>query len=105
MLEIQNSEEFETYLKQDKPIILDFYTDSCNPCRSLMFILERLSFEYKERVVFLKTKADRNVVLAKQFGITKVPTLIIIKDIESMERVSGLITENSLRVKLKELVS
>ncbi len=105
MIEIQNPLEFEAYLKQDKPIILDFYTDSCNPCKSLMFVLERLNFEYKEQVVFLKTKADQNVRLAQQFGITKVPTLILIKDIESMERVSGLITENGLKVKLKELTS
>ena len=58
MIEIENPSEFETYLKQDKPIILDFYTDSCNPCKSL----------------------------------------IIIKDIESIERISGLITENGLRI-------
>lgn len=105
MIEIENSSEFETYLEKDKPIILDFYTDSCNPCKSLMFILEKLSFENKEEVIFLKTKADQNIQLAEQFGITKVPTLIIIKDIESMERVSGLITENGLRIKLNEIIN
>jgi thioredoxin 1 len=105
MIEIENSSEFEAYLKQEKPIVLDFYTDTCKPCKSLIFILEKLSFEHKEQVVFLKTKADQNIELAEQFGITKVPTLIIIQDIETMERVSGLITENGLRIKLKELIT
>tara|TARA_B100000809_G_C15137276_1_gene531229 strand:- start:1660 stop:1977 length:318 start_codon:yes stop_codon:yes gene_type:complete len=105
MIEIKNTAEFENYLNQDRPIILDFYTESCNPCKSLLFILEKLSFENKEQVVFLKTKADQNVKLAEQFGITKVPTLIIIKDIETIERVSGLITESGLRIKLNDLIN
>jgi thioredoxin-like negative regulator of GroEL len=105
MIAIENPSEFEAYLQQDKPIVLDFYTDSCNPCKSLLFILEKLSFEHKEQVVFLKTKADHNLKLAEQFGITQVPTLIIIKDIETMERVSGIITENGLRIKLNELIN
>jgi thioredoxin 1 len=105
MIEIETPSEFETYLEQNKPIVLDFYTDSCNPCKSLSFILEKLSFEHKNQVVFLKTKADQNIELAKQFGITKVPTLIIIKDIETIERVSGLITENGLQIKIKEILT
>jgi len=60
-------------------------------------------FEYKNEIVFLKTKADQNIELAKQFGITQVPTLIVIKEIDSMERVLGLITENGLLIKLNEL--
>jgi thioredoxin 1 len=105
MIEIHTPSEFEAYLQQDKPILLDFYTDSCNPCKSLLFILEKLSFKHKEQVVFLKTKADQNIELAKQFGITKVPTLIILKDIENIERISGLITENGLQLKLKEILT
>jgi thioredoxin-like negative regulator of GroEL len=105
MIEIQNPSAFETYLNQDKAIMLFFHTDSCNPCRSLMFILEKLSFEHQEKIVFLKARADKNVTLAKQFGVTQVPTLIIIKNIETMERVSGLITEKGLRIKLDQLIN
>ena len=105
MIEIENPSEFEAHFNENKAIVLDFYTDSCNPCKTLMFTLEKLSFEYKAGITFLKTKADQNVILAQQFGITKVPTLIIIKDVESIERVSGLITENGLRTKLNELIN
>ena len=52
MIEIENPSEFEVYLKTDKPVVPDFYTDSCNSCKSLMFILEKLNFNIKMKFFF-----------------------------------------------------
>ena len=102
---IENPEEFEHYYAQkDLPIVLDFYTDTCNPCKTLTPILERLSKEYKNDIIFIKTKANENIVLAKQLGVTSVPTLIFVNKNKEIERENGLITEHSLRERIDELV-
>ena len=102
---IENPEEFEHYYAQkDLPIVLDFYTDTCNPCKTLTPILERLSKEYKNDIIFIKTKANENIVLAKQLGVTSVPTLIFVNKNKEIERANGLITEHSLRERIDELV-
>ena len=105
MKEIHTDNEFaELYEKSKTPIILDFYTETCNPCKSLMPILDKLAFEFGNKIQFLKTRADKNVILARQLGITSVPTLIFVSQNKEIERANGLITENALRVKLNELI-
>ncbi len=105
MIEVKDPSEFEAQLKnQDVPIVLDFYTDTCNPCRSLAPILERAAHEFQGKAIFLKTNALHNPELAQQFGVKTVPTLIFIKNIESMERANGLVTEHSLRLKMNQLI-
>ncbi|MGB1039355.1 MAG: thioredoxin family protein, partial [Flavobacteriales bacterium] len=47
---IEQPQEFEKHFAESElPIILDFYTDTCNPCKTLMPILDKLSFEYKNK--------------------------------------------------------
>lgn len=102
---IKTPQEFEKQFNESKlPIILDFYTDSCNPCKSLMLILDRLSFEFKDEILFLKTRADENVVLAQQIGVTSVPTLIFVNKNKEIESAKGLITENAIRNKILQIL-
>ena len=87
MRSIEQPQDFEHYYAQSNlPIVLDFYTDTCNPCKSLMPILDKLSREYESDVVFLKTKANENVVLAKELGVVSVPTLIFVNKDREIER-------------------
>ena len=105
MKSIDIPQEFELYFSEsEKPIILDFYTDTCNPCKTLMPILERLSLAYKNEVIFLKTKANENVLLAKQLGVVAIPTLIFVNKNKEIERSPGLITEHSLKQKIEDLL-
>jgi thioredoxin len=105
MKEIQNDTQFaEIYNSCNTPIILDFYTETCNPCKSLMPILDRLAFEYKDKIQFIKTKANENVALAKQLGIVSVPTLIFVDKDKNIERANGVITEKSLRHKIEGII-
>lgn len=105
MILIKTPQEFEQQFNDSKlPIILDFYTDSCNPCKSLMLILDRLSFEFKGKILFLKTKADENVTLAQQIGVSSVPTLIFVNKDKEIERAKGLITENAIRNKIQQIL-
>jgi len=93
------------YSEGDIPIILKFYTETCNPCKSLSIIIQRLEPQFRGKVRFVKTRADENVKLAQQFRVTAVPTLIIVDSNKEIERAQGLITENSLAQKIHELIA
>ncbi|MFT5821110.1 MAG: thioredoxin 1 [Crocinitomix sp.] len=100
---INDSAAFESAYAGDRPFVLDFYTDNCNPCKTVMRTLEKLAFEYGKDILFLKTKADENIKLAQDLGVMKVPTLIFVDKTKKIERASGLITESALRIKMKQL--
>jgi thioredoxin len=105
MKEILNDSEFaELYMSSEIPIVLDFYTETCNPCKSLMPIMDRLAFEYKNKVLFVKTKANENITLAKQLGVNSVPTLIFVDQGKNIERAKGIITEKALREKIESII-
>jgi thioredoxin-like negative regulator of GroEL len=69
-----------------------------------MPILEKLAFEYRETIDFIKTKANENIELVKQLGVASVPTLIIVNKDKEIERTKGVITEKSLRSKIEAII-
>ncbi len=60
----------------DKPCIIDFYTTWCGPCKRLAPILEDVAAEYKGKIYVYKIDAEKEVELAKLFGVRSYPTLV-----------------------------
>ena len=70
--------ETEWKHKGDLPIIIDFYTDWCGPCKMVAPILEELSDEYDGKLVIYKVDSDKEMELASVFGIQSIPTFLFI---------------------------
>lgn len=68
--------------------LLDFYADWCGPCRMVMPIVEEIAGERDDLFVG-KINVDESSDLARKFGIISIPTLIVMKDGEVVNRVSG----------------
>ena len=68
--------------------LLDFYADWCGPCRMVMPIVEEIAGE-REDLLVGKINVDESSDLARKFGIISIPTLIVMKDGEVVNRVSG----------------
>lgn len=77
-------------LDSSLPVLVDFWATWCNPCRMLAPVLEELAQEYEGRVKVCKTDVDENADLAMMYGIVSVPTLILMKNGQEVERISGL---------------
>ena len=74
-------EEFRSkVLEADKPVLVDFYTSWCGPCKRLTPVMDKLAGEYKDRARFVKVNVDKSRKLAKEYRITTVPTVLIFKD-------------------------
>jgi thioredoxin 1 len=82
-------EQLEQLKKEGKNILLDLHGLWCVPCKLLMPKLELLEEQYKN-VVFVKIDVDENMELAKDLGIRSVPTVIIYKGNELVNRSQGV---------------
>ena len=83
-----NENNFDLVENNKGVSLLDFYADWCGPCRMVMPIVEEIAGE-REDLLVGKINVDENSDLARRFGIISIPTLIVMKDGEVVNRVSG----------------
>jgi len=79
-----------------KPVFLDFWANWCGPCKMLGPTFERLAERYGEQVTFAKVNVDDLPEIANKFGIRSIPTLILLKDGNVVERLVGVRPEQEL---------
>ncbi len=83
-------------LNSDKLTVVDFFANWCGPCRKLGPILEEVSEELAEKVKFAKIDTDENLDAAKKYQVSGLPTLLVFKDGEVVERMVGLMPKSSI---------
>lgn len=66
-------------LKSEKPVLLDFFATWCGPCRMVAPILEEIAEECP-RYTIVKIDVDEEPSLANDFGVTSIPTLVVMKN-------------------------
>jgi thioredoxin 1 len=96
MLQVSSAEFENKVLQSDKPVIVDFYADWCGPCKMLAPIFEELSTEMPS-AVFVKVDVERETKLAMEHQVRSIPTLILFKGGEPVERVTGLLSKEQLK--------
>ena len=81
-------ENFDEIIKTDKPVLLDFYADWCGPCRMVAPIVHEIA-EENDSVVVAKINVDNEPDLAMKFGVMSIPTLVVMKNGEEVNRATG----------------
>jgi thioredoxin 1 len=84
-----DDENFEKHIA-DGVTLVDFYADWCGPCRMLAPVFEQVAKEMHGKAKFGKVDADKAEKVAAAFRITSIPTLILFKDGEEVNRVVGI---------------
>ena len=103
-LEITDSNFEETVLNSDKPVLVDFWAAWCGPCRMVGPIIDELSEEYEGKAVIGKVDIDSNQQYAAQFGVRNIPTVLIFKNGELVDRKVGVSSKNDYAEALSNLI-
>jgi len=89
-------ENFNSVIKDVKPVIVDFHALWCGPCKMQSPILKEVADELGEKIRIIKIDVDQNPELAERYNIQSVPTLMIFKNGETIYRQSGVHTRPQL---------
>ena len=89
-VEINDANFEELVLKSDKPVLVDFWAEWCGPCRMLGPIIEDLSDEFSDKAIIGKVDVDSNQQFAAQFGVRNIPTVLVFKGGEMVNRQVGV---------------
>lgn len=82
-------------LQSDKPVLMDFWASWCGPCQMLSPIVDKIS-EENEDLKVVKVNVDDQPDLARRFRIMSIPTLVIMKDCEEINRLMGLVSKQEI---------
>lgn len=88
-------------LGSDTPVLVDFWAEWCGPCKMIAPIVEQLSEEYDGKLKVAKLDADANMETMQQYGIMGIPTLILFKGGQPVERVQGFRPKEDILSKLE----
>jgi thioredoxin 1 len=90
----------ELVLNSDKPVLVDFWAAWCGPCRMLGPIVEELHNDYDGKAVVGKVDVDNNQQISMQYGIRNIPTVLIFKNGEVVDKFVGVAPKASIAEKL-----
>ena len=88
----------------DLPVLVDFYATWCGPCQMMVPILEKVNAQLKGRLQVVKIDTDKYPQLASQYQIHALPTLVLFKNAQPVERLEGVLPAEQIIQRLESLV-
>ncbi len=95
---------FQDEVAKHKIIVVDFWAPWCGPCRMVSPLIEQLADEYSGKVAFGKVNVDEEMVVAQNFGVQSIPTLMVFKDGQAVDAIVGVCPKSSIEAKFRTYI-
>lgn len=94
----------EEVLNAKQPVITEFYSDTCIPCRQQAVVLGELEDEYEDRIKTVKVNVNFDTALAEKYRIMASPTMLFFKEGEEVRRIIGLTKKEVLKDYIEQII-
>ena len=95
-----NDSNFNEVINSEKPVLVDFWAEWCGPCKMIAPVVDELATDYDGKAVIGKVDVDSNPEVAGKFGIRSIPTLLVFKNGEVVDKQVGAVNKSILSQKL-----
>jgi len=104
IIEINDQNFQQQVLSNPLPVLVDFWAPWCGPCKMIAPKLEELAKEYEGKITIAKVNVDHSPMIAGQFGIRSIPTLLFVKGGKVMDQVIGNVPKSDIESHIKALI-
>lgn len=91
-------------LTSDNPVLVDFYAEWCSPCRAAGPVIDELSEDYADQLTVGKVNIDQYPELPRGHNVMSIPTVILFKDGEEVERKTGFVGREGYEDLIKKIL-
>jgi len=100
-----NEKSFESeVMNSETPVLVDFWASWCMPCRMLAPVVDQIAAEFAGKVKVVKVDVDSNQALAVKFGVRGIPTLLVLKNGQALDRMVGVQPKATIASKLNSAI-
>jgi thioredoxin 1 len=99
-----NDANFDQIISSDKPVLVDFWAEWCGPCKMIGPVVEELAGDYEGKAVVGKLNVDENPTITARFGVRSIPTLLVFKGGQIVDKQVGAVPKSVLAQKLQAQV-
>ena len=98
------TENFESYLNGELPLVVDLWATWCGPCRAIAPVISELAEQYDGKIVVGKCDVEENDDIAMEFGVRNIPTILFFKGGQVVDKVVGAVNKAKLDEKFQSLL-